>query len=88
MTMHDVGVLYAYMVLIFGPPVLLSLIAGFVLSTFVRAIASGLIIGVGGIAIGRYIIGALSTLCRFRQRPHGCRLCPTFAHRRYLGALV
>lgn len=49
--------LYAWIALFFGLPALLSLIAGFALSTYVKAIAAAVTAGVGGIVIWGYNIG-------------------------------
>jgi hypothetical protein len=55
---HGVSDLYVFS-LFLGPQALLSLIAGLALSTYVKAIASGLIVGVGGIVIWSYTIAFL-----------------------------
>jgi len=55
---HGVSDLYVFS-LSFGPQALLSLIAGLALSTYVKAIAAGLIVGVGAIVIWSYSIAFL-----------------------------
>jgi hypothetical protein len=56
---YGVEGLYERLTLVFGLPVLLALIGGFVVGSYLRAVAVAMIAGLSGIALWSYDIGAV-----------------------------